>query len=356
MATPLIYGAYGYTGELVAREAIKADLEPILAGRREQPLQELAAELGVTYRVSDLENLQSELSDIEVLLHCAGPFVDTYQAAVEACLASNTHYLDITGETPALAGIEEYDEAASDAGVMLLPGAGFEVVPSDCLAARLAERLPEATQLTFAFSGQDIISPGTARTAGRLLGEGVQIRENGELRTVPFGSRFRELDTGPEGGSQRMGIYPFGDVVTAYHTTGIPNIEVYGPGLMGMPPTGQRILGVLQPLFRTAPIRRLLIELGGSLVDGPDANERTEGTDFFWAEVSDGDRTISGRVQTPNDYQFTAESMIEITRRVLAGDVAEGFQTPAGMYGSGLVESIDGARFEDISAENTIDS
>jgi short subunit dehydrogenase-like uncharacterized protein len=349
MAAPLIYGAYGYTGELVAREAVRADLDPILAGRRERPLRELATELDVSYRVAELDELEAHLTDVEVCLHCAGPFVDTHRPAVEACLASGTHYLDITGETPALAGISEYDEAAREAGVMLLPGAGFEVVPSDCLASRLSERLPGATRLTLAFSGQDVISPGTARTAGRLLGDGVHVREDGDLRTVPFGSRTREIDTGTGDGRQRMGIYPFGDVVTAYHTTGIPNIEVYGPDVMGLPPAGQRVLGALQPVFSIDFVQRALMRLGERNAVGPDAEERAEETDFFWGEVSDGERSVSGRVHTTNDYQFTAESMVEIAERVLDGEFSPGFQTPAGAYGAELVSSIGGATFEGFS-------
>lgn len=350
MSVPLIYGAYGYTGELVAREAVRAGFEPVLAGRRERPLRELAAELDVEFRVTDLDDLEEKLADVDVCLHCAGPFIDTYEPAVEACVATGTQYLDITGEAPVLRGIQEYDDRAREADVMLLPGAGFEVVPSDCLAARLSERLPDAEQLTLAFPGHDAVSPGTARTGARLLAEGVHVREGGDLRTVTLGSRTREIDTGTGSGSRRMGIYPFGDVVTAHHTTGIPNIEVYAPGVMGLGVTGQRVFGALRPLFGIDPIQRAVMGLFDRVGEGPGEEERQEGSDFFWGQVSDGNRTVSGRVHTIESYQFTVKSVVELARRVLDGDAPSGFQTPASAYGSDLVLSVDGSRFEDIPA------
>lgn len=346
--TVLIYGAYGYTGELVSREAVTAGLEPVLAGRREAPLSDLAGELGLEYRVADLEELERILKDITVCLHCAGPFVDTHEPAVEACLATGTHYLDINGETPAFEGVRARDKRAHEEGITLLPGAGFEVVPSDCLAAKLVDRLPGAERLTLAFPGFDEVSPGTASTGGRLLGEGVHIREEGRLRTVTYGSRTRRIDLGVGNGPQVMGVFPFGDVVTAYHTTDIPNIEVYGPDVLGLGPTGQRVLGALQPVFRSDIVQRALVSLGGVIGDGPDAERRATGSDYFWGEVTDGERRVTGRVHTSESYGFTAESMVELAQRVLDRQTQSGFQTPAGAFGADLVTDIDDGRFEAI--------
>lgn len=288
------------------------------------------------------------LADITVCLHCAGPFIDTHEDAVEACLATDTHYVDINGETPAFEGVRDRDERASEAGVTLLPGAGFEVVPSDCLAAKLAAYLPDAKRLTLAFPGFDEVSPGTASTGGRLLGEGVQVREDGRLRTVGYGSRTREIDLGTGEGPQTMGVFPFGDVVTAYHTTGIPNVEVYGPDVLGLGPTGQRVLGALQPVFEMDPVQGMLVSLGDVIGEGPDAEKRAAGRDYFWGEVTNGDQTVTGRVHTGESYGFTAKSMIDIAQRVRDGAAPPGFQTPAGAFGAELVTEIDDGRFEAI--------
>ncbi len=351
MPTPLVYGAYGYTGELVARAAVDAGIEPVLAGRRERPLADLADELELAYRVADLGALESVLDGVDLLLHCAGPFRNTHEPAVEACLATGTHYVDITGEIEVFEAVRALDDRAREAGVMALPGGGFDVVPSDCLGAHLHERLPSADRLTLAFGGLAEISEGTARTAAGLLGDGVAVREDGELRTVPYGSRSRTIDVGTGEGPRRMGIFPWGDVSTAYHTTGIPNIEVYASGAMGLGPGGQRVLGALQPVFALPPVRAGLVGLAGLLASGPDADERASGSAFFWGEVTDGERRVTGRVHTPETYRFTALAVVEIARRVLGGDAPAGYQTPASAYGPGLVESVEGARFEAVEEE-----
>lgn len=350
MTAPLIYGAYGYTGKLVAREAVEAGLDPVLAGRREQPLRELASSLGVDYQVATLEGLERVLADdMAICLHCAGPYVDTYEPAVEACLATQTHYLDVSGEVPVIEAVHEYNDRALDAGAMLMPAVGFDVVPSNCLAVRLREHLPDATELTLACVAGSDFSPGTARFGVHMLASGVYLRENGDLRTVPFGSRTRDIDTGTGYGSQRMGIYPRAAVSTAYHATGIPNIEAYAPTVLGLSTMGQRVLGRLQPLIRRRPVQRVLMSLADRLANEPDASERAGGSAFFWGEVSGGGRTVSGRVHTAHPYTFTAAAMVEVTQRVLAGEAPPGYQTPASAYDAGLVEHIEGTRFEGIS-------
>lgn len=284
-------------------------------------------------------------------LHCAGPFRATYEPAVEACLATGTHYVDITGEITVFEAITEYDDRAHQAGVMLRSGGGFDVVPSDCLAATLHDRLSEGDRLTLAFAGLAQPSPGTARTAAGMVGGGVPVREDEQLRTVRFGSRTRTIDTGTGHGLTRMGVIPWGDVSTAYHTTGSPNIEVYSPSVLGLGPGGQRVLGALQPMLGVGPVRDALVELAGRLSEGPDASERATGSEFFWGEVTDGERRVTGRVHAPGAYQFTAQSVVEIAGRVLDGDAPAGYQTPTSAYVADLVSGVDGARFEAIGEQ-----
>ncbi len=149
----LLYGANGYTGELIARFAVQQGLRPILAARNSQKVAPLAAELGLDYRAFALDNKQaidSALADIAVVLNCAGPFSQTSAPMVAGCLRSQTHYLDITGEINVFEEVASQDKLAKTTGVILLPGVGFDVVPSDCLAAHLKGRLPSATRLTLA--------------------------------------------------------------------------------------------------------------------------------------------------------------------------------------------------------------
>jgi len=346
----LIYGAYGYTGELIAREAVDRGLDPILAGRTRGKLDRLAEDLGCDFRAFGLsdEALPQLLDDVAVVLNCAGPFAETYEPMVGACLESGTHYLDITGEIEVFEAIKGYDERAHEADVMLLPGVGFDVVPSDCLAAHLAERLPDAESLALGFKAEGGFSPGTMKTAIDGLGEGGMIRRGGQLESVPAAWKTREIDFGD--GPAMATTFPWGDVSTAHHTTGIPDIEFY----LAFPPSTierMKYQRYLAPVLSLGPVKSLLKSLVDRKVDGPDAETRETTDALLWGEVSDGEQTLTSRLRTPNTYRLTTLSALEILQRVLDGDAPVGYQTPASAYGPDLVLSIEGVERTDEPAE-----
>ena len=176
----LIYGANGYTGELITRYAVERGMTPILAGRNAIAVEALAKKHHLEYRVFSLDEkdrLDSALQEVEVVLHCAGPFSLTSRPMVEACLRNKKHYTDITGEIAVFEAMARLDQKAKDAGIMIMPGVGFDVVPSDCLARHLKDRLPSATNLTLAFYGKGSrISHGTQATMTMNIGNGGAIR------------------------------------------------------------------------------------------------------------------------------------------------------------------------------------
>ena len=164
----MLYGANGYTGRLAAREAVRRGSSPVLAGRNGDAVAALAQELGMPYQVFGLDDPQSvreALEGVKAVLHCAGPFSATSAPMVDACLATGTHYLDITGEISVFEAVHARHQEARRRDVVLLPGAGFDVVPTDCMAARLVEALPAATSLKLAFDAGGGPSPGTAKTS-----------------------------------------------------------------------------------------------------------------------------------------------------------------------------------------------
>ena len=163
----MIYGANGYTGELIARNARGQGLKPILAGRREAKVAPLAEQEGLEYRVFSLDDpdtLADELADVDLVLHCAGPFSRTSRAMLEGCLKARTHYLDITGEVAVFEHVFAQAARVEQAGIIACPGVGFDVIPTDCVAARLKEALPDARELSLGFSTRSGLSPGTAKT------------------------------------------------------------------------------------------------------------------------------------------------------------------------------------------------
>ena len=347
----LIYGANGYTGELTARIAVEQGLRPILAGRNSPQVAAVAQRLGLPHRIAALDDgaaLDALLQEVTVVLHCAGPFVHTAAPMVDACLRNGMHYLDITGEIGVFEALAaRYDEARR-AGVMLLPGAGFDVVPSDCLAAHLARRLPSAARLALGIRALGKLSRGTALTGveAMLRGDGGLVRKQGELTPVPVAWKTREIDFGK--GPRTAALMPWGDVATAYHSTAIPDIEVY----MSFAPAAiralqaSRYLGGLMRLPGVAAWIEKRIRTGAP---GPTDAERAAGASLLWGRVEDdAGRAAEARLRTPEGYTLTALTSLLIVRKVLAGQVKPGYQTPSSAYGPDLILEIAGVERVDL--------
>jgi short subunit dehydrogenase-like uncharacterized protein len=342
----MIYGANGYTGELAAREAVRKGLSPILAGRNAEAVGRLARELGLQSRafsLGDLQGTAAELYGVKAVLHCAGPFLHTSAPMVAACLATGAHYLDITGEIPVFERVLAQGEAARRAGIALLPGVGFDVVPSDCLATRLARALPGATELVLAFyTEKGEISRGTMKTMIESLPHAGAIRRDGKIVPVPVAWDSREIDFGGRAGKRWAMTIPWGDVSTAYHSTGIPNIRVYS----GTPPSQIRRMKRMAPLLPLAgwgPIKRLALSWVDRKVTGPSEEIRETARVYLWGEAKDAaGRAVTSTVETPEGYRFTAVSAVESVVRVLAGRVQPGAWTPSKAFGADFVTELPG--------------
>lgn len=347
----LIYGANGYTGELTARIAVEQGMKPILAGRNQPAVAAIAARLGLPYRIAALDDptaLDAMLRDVAVVLHCAGPFVHTAAPMVDACLRTGVHYLDITGEIAVFEALAARYDEAKRAGVMLLPGAGFDVVPSDCLAAHLNRRLPTATRLRLGIRALGIVSRGTATTALEAIarGEGGLVRKQGKLTPTPVAWKTREIDFGK--GPRLAVTVPWGDVSTAYHSTGIPDIEVY----MTFPPAAVRAMQASRYvgwLLRLPGVVDLLRQRIRSGAPGPTDAERAAGSGLLWGRAEDDTgAAVESRLRTPEGYTLTALASLAIVRKVLAGQVKPGFQTPSSAYGPDLITEIEGVERIDL--------
>ena len=341
----LLYGAYGYTGKLMTKEAVRRGLRPTLAGRDAEKLAAWAKENNLPYRVialSDRAALEAELAHFPLVVHAAGPYSKTYRPMVEACLATQTHYVDITGEVDVFEGIAALDQAAKDKGVVLLPGAGFDVVPTDCLASFLAKEMPDAHALELAFRGGGGPSRGTARTAVENLGAASKARINGKVVEVPLGRKTRTVPFMSK--DSFVMTIPWGDVSTAYYTTGIPNIETY----MGIPPKSFRYVKWQKNIgwfLRMDWVRNIIARRVDRGPSGPSDATRASSTSQIWGLVQNAQgETKEARLEVPNGYTLTAQTSIEIAVRVLRGDLKPGFWTPAGAFGADFILDFGGKR------------
>jgi short subunit dehydrogenase-like uncharacterized protein len=350
--TFLIYGSYGYTGDLIAREAVARGLRPILAGRDPQRLAQQAAELGlqhIAFSLDDSETLDLALQRVRIVLHCAGPFSRTAQPMIEGCLRNRVHYLDITGEIAEFEALAQRSAEAQALGVMLLPGAGFDVVPSDCLASHLKQRLPTADRLALGVRGLGSgISRGTLNTTAESLSSATWVRRDGRLVEQHPGSVTRQINFGR--GLESCVAIGWGDVATAFYSTGIPNIEVYFAFPRAMR-WGMRGMGYLGPLLDTQPVQAALRALIQRQPPGPNAEQRARGRSLLWGEVRDpaGQRRVS-RLSTPEGYTLTVLATLAIVEKALAGQVTPGFQTPSLAYGPDLVLELPGVTREDVAS------
>ena len=347
--TVLIYGSNGYTGRLIVERALASGLRPILGGRSDAAIRQQAGELGLEHRVFALDDravVGAGLAGVTVAIHCAGPFSQTSRPMADGCIRAGVHYLDITGEIAVFEALAARDAEARAAGVMLLPGVGFDVVPSDCLAAHLVARLPSATRLALAFEARGGISRGTATTMIESSGGGGMIRRGGALERVPAAWRTRQVDFGF--GPADVTTIPWGDVSTAFHSTGVGNIEVY----TAMPPAtrwmmiASRYLGWV---LDTGIVRRALTRLVRSGAPGPGSATRARETSRLWGEATDrsGKRVVA-RITGPQSYALTAMTAVAAVSRVLGGTVVPGFQTPSRVFGEDFILGIPGVMREDV--------
>ena len=340
----MIYGANGYTGHLIASEAQRQGLTPILAGRDPAAVHALGSLLGLECRIFDLHNAQrarDALADIAVVAHCAGPFSATSAPMIDACLNSATHYVDITGEIAVFEAAHGQDALARERGLVVCPGVGFDVIPSDCLAACLHQAMADATQLALGFDTGSGFSPGTAKTSVEGLKYGGRVRRAGVITEVPMGYKRRAINFGR--GEKPAVTIPWGDISTAYHSTGIDNIEFYLPAPTAMA-IALRVLDPLRPLFGLEVVQNWLKRLIAKRVHGPDQETRARQRTWLWGEVRNAAGEVrTAHMETANGYDVTVHGTLLAVRHLLDYNGPGGYFTPSRLLGERCVELLPGS-------------
>jgi len=350
--TWMIYGANGFTGRLVALEAKRLGLSPVLAGRSPDPIAALSKELRLPARVFDCADAQAAagaLAGVEMVANCAGPFSATSAPMIAACLASRASYIDITGEIDVFVAAERRHPDAVAAGIVICPGVGFDVIPTDCIAAVLKEALPDATHLALAFDVRTSPSPGTARTMAaslKLAGKlGGRVRRDGKIVAVPLGHRRRRIafQGGSSGGKVVLAVaLPWGDIATAYFSTGIPNIETYVRA-SELAAVAMPALNWLQPWLSGETAQTVLRRMA-SRAKGPSPEGLASEVSRLWGEVRSAAGQIrTARLETANGYRLTAAGTVMAAKFLLEHQPAGGFYTPSRLMGARCVEQLPGS-------------
>lgn len=345
----LFYGITGYTGELILKEAKRQDFQPIIAGRNEAKVKALAEQFDLPYRVFGLDDamvLDTQLSDIDLVLHCAGPFHFTATPMIEACLRNFVHYLDLSGRVEGFEAAQRLHDKAVRQKVMLMPGVGFDVVPSDCLVAHLHQQLPDATHLTLAIAMKNGgVSRGTALSTLENLPNGATVRKNGKIVNVPLAQKTRVFKFG-NWYESICATAPWGDVATAYYTANIPNVETY----LATTEKGAKMMRFTQHLkwlLKQSWVKNIAKKIIENRPAGLSETERLQSESYFYGEVTNAKGEQKSAVLRVDDaYVNTAQVSVLIVKKIVTGNFKIGFQTPGGLYGSNLILEIKGSVFK----------
>lgn len=344
----LLYGANGYTGELIARYAAQYGLQPILAGRKKDAIEALAKELQLPFRIVELHDgnaLNAALADIALVIQAAGPYHTTAQPMIDACIATNTHYIDLNGDLDVFEMLQGYDQAAKDKDIMILPGAGFDVVPTDCLALYLKEQLPDADELTIAFAViGSALSRGTSISTLHKLGTPGAIRKDHKIVYEPMGKKGMSVNFPGYKKPVFVMSIPWGDISTAWYSTRIPNIRTF----TAINKSAWYFLkgqSIFNWLLKTSFMRSIIMGILKMQSAGPDQQVRDKATSYIWGKVSNTKgQSVEANMETPEAYSLTAFTILVIAKKIISGNYKPGYQTPSSAYGADLIMEIDGVK------------
>lgn len=345
----MIYGATGYTGQLVVAEAIRRGHRPIIAGRNPEKLEPIAEKYDLDYvafRLDDEKTIAEAIADVDIVYHAAGPFIHTAKPMIRAALATGTHYLDITGEIQVFEQSYRYDDAARKVGIALISGAGFDVIPSDCLGAYVAEQIVGATHLETGIFGFAGASAGTTKSLIEMLPKSWLSRRDGKLVNAPFGKESITLEL-PNGKNQHAISSPWGDLSASYRTTGIPNITSY----VALPTALLTIAGIGYPfasfILKNAAIRSLAKDLAERFASPPDEKARTQTKSYIYARATNSaGQSASAWLTTLEPYHYTAKVAVLAVER-LAELNPIGALSPVQAFGTDFTLEVEGTTRQD---------
>lgn len=344
MTSWALYGATGYTGKLIVEEAVKRGHRPLLLGRSEQKLRAVADPHGLPSRAVPLDDpggLRAAIDGVKLVLHAAGPFVKTWEPMVNACLDVKAHYLDITGELAVFEQVYARDDEAAKRGVCLISGVGFDVVPTDCLAMHVVQRVKRPRRLEIAIAAIGQPSGGTAASVIEMLPRGFLARRGGKLVSIPPLKGSKKVQF-PEREATVVPA-PLADLVSAYHSTAVEDISCYlavpkrvGKLARSLWPVAAAAFPIAQAVLRHDRLREKLgarVQVG---TEGPTAEQRAKSRSFIWARVEADGGGVESTLSTIEGYDFTKMAAVRILERVLKTSPT-GAKSPGQVVGKDFV-------------------
>jgi short subunit dehydrogenase-like uncharacterized protein len=331
----VVFGATGYTGRLVAERLVARGARPVLAGRSEERLRELAERLGgLEWARADAVRANSVFALVEdgdVLVSTVGPFVKWGDAAVRAAIAAGCTYLDSTGEPAFIRRVfEGLGRSAARAGARLLPALGYDYVPGALAGGLALERAPGAVRVDvgyFALGG--MASSLSAGTRQSLVGAGLEPNHafrDGAIRAVRPAERVRSFAVAGRpraavsvGGAEHFSLPPGHPALREV------NVYLGWVGWMARPVQAGALAGAVA--LRLPGARGVLRAAGerlAGLVPDPEPGTVPGGTSWIVAEAFDaaGERLARVTLTGSDGYDFTASFMAWAARHAAGEGIA----------------------------------
>lgn len=297
-----VYGAYGHTGRFVVEELRKRGLVPILSGRDPEKLAELAIAYPgcwvIPASIDDAASLDAALEGASAVINCAGPFLDSATALIEAALRAKTHYLDVTAEQQAaINAFDQFGRRAKEAGIAVVPAVAFYGGLADLLATAAMGDWSEADEINIAIA----LDSWEPTRGTRLTGERNTFRRrvlsNSELVELADPPPHRDWDFCEPFGTQEVVALPLSEIITISSHLRVAEIQSW---------------------INLTPLQDLR---DPNTPEPTAADESGRSAQLFMMDVTvrkgrDQRRaTASGR----DIYAFTAPLVVEATARILDG-------------------------------------
>jgi hypothetical protein len=227
-----VYGAYGHTGRFIVAEFIKHGLSPVLCGRNAVKLNKLHKKFpALDVRVADVqdpETLDKAFSNADIIVNCAGPFLDTAEPIIESAIRQSAHYIDLSAEQMSVLNvIKNYSERAEKADIIVLPAAAFFGGLADLLCSGLLQDWKSADEILIGI-GLNFWHPtkGTRSTGKRNHYSRLVLSER-TLATLPENTRERIWHFPKPIGTQTVAPVPLSEIITISHHIDVKSINTY---------------------------------------------------------------------------------------------------------------------------------
>ena len=370
----VVFGATGYTGRLVVESLVERGVRPVLAGRRERPLNQLACTLGgLDVRTADLaepDSVRALVSEGDVLVTTVGPFERLGDVAADAAASQGAHYLDSTGEVGFVRRLQKrYPAAASDDAAApgdaprgtMLPAFGYDYVPGILAGSLALERAGDrAETLRVGYfapgAGPTGLSGGTMTTMLEELSKPFLVWR--DHRWQKPGRMPRQHTFTVDGAKRNAVMVPGTEIVFLPEAfPEVANIEVFNGWFSAPGPVMKAALPAMAVAGSSSLARKALgkgiTALTGS-EGGPSASERAKSSSLAIAVVTDsrGETVSEVRVAGPNVYTLTGHLLAAGAEHVLKDrSRARGVVGPLQAFGmEGLVELCASAGLWEVSS------